>query len=320
MNVLIVHAHPEQQSFSSAMARTAAETLAQQGHNVSFSDLYAMGFDPVSGRKNFTTIKDPDFFKQQQEELHATEHNGFAPEIEAEIRKVEAADLLIFSFPLWWFGMPGVLKGWVDRVFPMGRVYGGEKLYENGLGSRRKARAMVLITTGGGPAGYSGKGVHPSLSTILAPIYHGVFWFNGFQPLDPFVTWSVARISDQERAEYLEQLKARLKHIASEAPVRLAPLADFPQFGPDTKKRFQVVVRRKQEPDAAYLEKIPQEKARLAELRREGFVLEDAFSASGAEAWRGFLRVRASSKDEALEKLSTLPLAYNLDFELYELA
>src|SRR5579883_1437821 len=178
MNVLIVHAHPEQQSFSSAMARTAAETLAQQGHNVSFSDLYAMGFDPVSGRKNFTTVKDPEFFKQQQEELHATEYNGFAPEIEAEIRKLEAADLLIFSFPLWWFGMPGVMKGWVDRVFPMGRVYGGEKFYENGLGSKRRARAMVLDTAGGRACGIPRKGRQSPAKSNLGSHHHRNFLFN----------------------------------------------------------------------------------------------------------------------------------------------
>src|SRR5215472_5106071 len=135
MNALIVHAHPEPRSFSSALARTAAQTLAEDGHRVTVSDLYVAGFYPVSGRNNFTTIKDAGYFKQQQEEIYATEQNGFVPEIEAEIRKLEEADLLIFSFPMWWFGMPGVLKGWVDRVFPKGWVYGGQKLYEHGLGS-----------------------------------------------------------------------------------------------------------------------------------------------------------------------------------------
>jgi NAD(P)H dehydrogenase (quinone) len=320
LNVFIVHAHPEPQSFSSALARTAAEILAEMGHSVTVSDLYAMDFDPVSGRKNFTTVKDPDFFKQQQEELHATEYNGFAPEIEAEIRKLEAADLLIFSFPLWWFGMPGTLKGWVDRVFPMGRVYGGTKFYENGLGSRRKARALVLMTTGGGPIGYSGHGAHTPLSSILAPVHHGIFWFNGFQPLEPFVAWSVARISDAERVAYLERLRTRLQSIFDEPAIQLPPLADFPEFGPDTKKRFHVVVSRKHAPDEAFLAKIPAEKEHLAALRREGFVLQDAFSPQGAEPWRGFLTVRAASDDEVQDKLRTFPLFPNLNFEVYEIA
>src|SRR6187402_2965580 len=99
-HILIVHAHHEPRSFSSALAKTAAETLTAQGHEVVFSDLYALGFDPVSDRRNFVTTADADYLKQQNEEAYASEHAGFAPEIEAEMRKVEACDLMIFSFPL----------------------------------------------------------------------------------------------------------------------------------------------------------------------------------------------------------------------------
>jgi len=318
LNVLIVHAHPEPQSFSSSLMRHASESLREFGHTVVVSDLYRQGFDPISGRHNFTTIKDTDYYKQQQEEIYASEQNGFAPDVEAEIRKLEAADLLIFSFPLWWFGMPGMLKGWVDRTFAMGRVYGGPKLYEGGLGSRRNARAMVLTTTGGGPIAFSGRGANPAFNSILAPIQHGIFWFNGFRPLEPFIAWSAARVTEEERQGYLDQLKARLKGIFEEDPIILPPLADFPQFGTDSKQRFKVIIRRKQPVDEAYLAKVPQERARIAELRRDGFILDDVFSPPGAEAWRGFLTVRAESQDEARATLNTLPLAYNLDFEIHE--
>lgn len=320
MNILIVHAHPEPQSFSSSLARVASERLTQLGHNITSSDLYAMKFHPVSGRHNFTNMWDAAYFKQQQEELYATEHNGFAHDVEAEVRKIEAADLMIFSFPLWWFGMPGVLKGWVDRCFPMGRVYGGPKFYENGLGSKRNARAMVLLTTGAGDVAYSGRGVNPVLSSILAPIQHGIFWFNGFKPLEPFVAWSAARILNAERTGYLEQLKTRLEYIFDEAPIQLPSLADFPQFGADAKKRFKVVIQRKGPVDEAYAAQIPQERARVAELRRSGFILDDVFSVPNAVKWRGFLTVRAESEDEVDAQLKTLPLAPHLDFEIYEIA
>lgn len=105
-NILIVHAHHEPQSFSSSLAKTAAEMLSDQGHEVVFSDLYAMGFDPVSDRRNFVTTADAAYLKQQREEARASEYGGFAPEIETEMRKVEACDLLVFSFPLWWFSIP----------------------------------------------------------------------------------------------------------------------------------------------------------------------------------------------------------------------
>jgi NAD(P)H dehydrogenase (quinone) len=133
MKVLVVLAHPEPLSFNGAMFRTAVEKLMMEGHEVETSDLYQMDFDAVSGRHNFTTVKDPNYFKQQMEEMYATESDGFADDIETEIEKIEWCDLMIWQFPLWWFGLPAILKGWVDRVFAMGRTYGGDKLYANGV-------------------------------------------------------------------------------------------------------------------------------------------------------------------------------------------
>jgi NAD(P)H dehydrogenase (quinone) len=133
MTVFIVSAHPEPKSFNGALFQTAQETLRAAGQTVVTSDLYAMEFVPVSDRRNFTTVKNPELFKQQIEEMHATEVGGFASDLEAELRKMEACDLIIWPFPLWWFGLPGILKGWVDRVFAMGRTYGCERFYENGV-------------------------------------------------------------------------------------------------------------------------------------------------------------------------------------------
>jgi NAD(P)H dehydrogenase (quinone) len=110
MNVFVVLAHPEHQSFNGAMFRTAVDTFGAS-HELRTSDLYAMQFDPASSRRNFITVKDPGYFKQQVEELHASESYGFAEEIEQEIQKIEWCDLMIWQFPLWWFGLPGVLKG-----------------------------------------------------------------------------------------------------------------------------------------------------------------------------------------------------------------
>ena len=90
------------------------------------------------------------YLRRQVEEAHASEVGGFAPDLEKEIRRLEVCDMLIFSFPLWWFGMPAILKGWVDRVFASRRIYGGGKIYETGLGRAQK-RALILMTTGGGP-------------------------------------------------------------------------------------------------------------------------------------------------------------------------
>ncbi|MBK1883894.1 NAD(P)H-dependent oxidoreductase [Luteolibacter pohnpeiensis] len=213
-NILIVHAHHEPKSFSSALAQTAKEVLTRQGHEVVFSDLYAMKFDPVSDRRNFRSVANPDYLKQQVEETYATNHNGFAADLETEMRKIEACDLLIFSFPLWWFSMPAILKGWVDRVFAYDRFYGAGRWYDTGHFQGK--RAMVLMTTGSDEEKYSGRGPHASLEVLLAPIHHGIFRFNGFSPLSPFVAWSAAHGTDSDRGLVIEAWKQRLKNLLTE--------------------------------------------------------------------------------------------------------
>ncbi len=319
MKILIVHAHDEPKSFCSALARRAEEVFKAQGHTVDFADLHAEQFNPVSDRRNFSSVKDTDYLKQQVEETHVTEVGGFAPDLEKEIRRLEACDLLIFSYPLWWFGMPAILKGWVDRVFAYGRIYGGPKIYEGGLGQSSK-RALVLLTTGGGPDVYGGYGVNPPLTTILAPVQHGTFWFNGFLPLAPFVAWSPARISPEERSNYLEALAMRLQDINTEQPLVLPPLADFPGWGKDSKKRFMVTVTRTQPVDEKFKSLIPAEQSHLAEWRRLGLVLEFHMMPPQAEPWRAFMLIRETDAAAVQKQLATLPLAPWLSFETVEVS
>jgi putative NADPH-quinone reductase len=147
MKVFMVYWHAEPQSFNGALFQTAQETLTALGHDVRMSDLYDMRFDPVSDRRNFTSVKDATYFNQQVEEMHASAVGGFAADIEAEMQKLEWGELMLWQFPLWWFGLPAVFKGWVDRVFAMGRTYGGDRRFETGV--FRGKQAMLSVTTGG---------------------------------------------------------------------------------------------------------------------------------------------------------------------------
>lgn len=219
MNVFIVYWHAEPQSFNGAMFRTARETLASAGHAVRSSDLREMKFDPTSDRRNFTTTKNPAFFKQQIEELHATEHLGFAADIEAEMEKLEWCELMIWQFPLWWFGLPAVLKGWVDRVFAMGRMYGGPRTYAGGV--FRGRRAMLSLTTGGPEQAFRRGGSNGDIAGILRPIQRGMLQFVGFDVLAPQVVYGPARMTDDERQKHLALYAARLRDIARESPIEV---------------------------------------------------------------------------------------------------
>ena len=217
MKVFIVFAHAEPRSFNGALLDTARDTLRAAGHTVTISDLYAMKFNPVSDRRNFTSVKDPDYFKQQIEEMHASEVHGFAPDIEAELRKMEECDLMIWQFPLWWFGLPGILKGWVDRVFVMGRTYGNERYYENGVFKGK--RALLSLTTGGLPPNYLKGGWAGDIHAILRPIQRGMLRFIGFDVLAPNIVYGPVRITPEQRQAGLEAWAARLKGIENEPPI-----------------------------------------------------------------------------------------------------
>jgi NAD(P)H dehydrogenase (quinone) len=195
--------------------------LTAQGHTVTVSDLYAIGFHPSSDRSNFATIAEGDYFKPQTEESYASQHDGFAPDLESEIGKLETCDLLIFQFPIWWFGLPAILKGWVDRVFVMGRIYGGGRVYETGI--FRGRRAMLSLTTGAPPDSWMQGGRHGDLAAILRPIHRGIFQFVGFDVLCPQLSCSPARISNEERMAMLNDWRRRIAGLFDEAPIEVGP-------------------------------------------------------------------------------------------------
>lgn len=227
MNILIVFAHPELQSFNGALLRTAIATLTAAGHVVQVSDLYADAFDPVSDRRNFTTVYEAAFYKQQAEERYAVEHLGFATDIEAEFQKIAWCDLMIWQFPLWWLSVPGILKGWVDRVFAMGRAYGrasgNGQLYAQGAFQGKKA--LLSLTTGSTEADYQPGGLQGDLGAILRPIHRGMLHFTGFTVLPPHVVYGPARQSAAERGVALATWAARLPGLAQELPLPADALA-----------------------------------------------------------------------------------------------
>jgi len=217
MNVFVVYWHPEPKSFNGAMFRNARKVLADVGHDVKTSNLHELQFDPVSSRKNFSSVKDQDYFKQQIEEMYATDINGFSAEIQAEMEKIEWCDLMIWQFPLWWFGLPGIFKGWVDRVFAMGRIYGSGHIYETGV--FRGKKAMLSLTTGGPEEAYCKGGFNGDINAILRPIHRGMLEFVGFEVLAPQIVYAPVRMTDEERKKHLTTYSTRLENIAHEQPI-----------------------------------------------------------------------------------------------------
>jgi NAD(P)H dehydrogenase (quinone) len=224
MNTLIVHAHPEPTSFNAALRDTARHTLEGLGHQVEVSDLYAMQFNPVVGRGDFTTVQNPQRFNVTLEQRHAVQHDGLAPDLAAELAKLQRAELLILQFPLWWFGLPAILKGWIDRVFISGVVYGRSDLYERGR--LKGKRAMVCTTTGGPPGAFGPNSLNGEILDILAPLHRGVLAFTGMTVLPPFVNYHVPYEGDASRAVMLEAYRAHLAQLDTLEPLAMPKMAD----------------------------------------------------------------------------------------------
>lgn len=225
MNVLIVHAHPEPQSFTTAMKDLAVQELTNAGHQVEVSDLYAMNFNPVASAADFGSRKNPDYLVYALEQRINYENQTIAPDIAAEIEKLVAADLVIFSFPLYWFSVPAILKGWIDRVLVSGLTYGGKRFYDQG-GLKGK-KALLSFTLGGREHMFGPDAIHGEIETMLRPVLRGTLYYVGMDVLPPFIGYHVPYISPEARQQILEDYKQYLQNLDQLQPLEFPTLDQF---------------------------------------------------------------------------------------------
>ena len=222
MKVLIVHAHPEPQSFGAALRDRALQTLSGAGHAVQVSDLYAMDFEPVARGSDFTQRRFADKLQYDREQKFAAAHDAFAPDIQAEIDKLLWSDLLILQFPLWWFSVPAIMKGWIDRVLANGVAYGAGKRIETG--GLRGRSAMIATTTGCREEMMACDGLLGT-AVILWPCSTAPRLL-GAAGAATFVGWSI-QYRPRQRGACLDAHEAHLRGIEHEAAMPSHPLSDF---------------------------------------------------------------------------------------------
>lgn len=225
MKVLIVFAHHEAKSFNAALLARSVEELTAQRHEVRVSDLYAMNFNPVATAADFHERRFPDVLQYDREQKHSHLHQSFSADIAGEIEKLLWCDMLILQFPLWWFSVPAIMKGWIDRVFVNGAVYGAGRRYDTG--GLKGRRAMVVTSTAALEGMAAPDGLVGSLDTILWPIQNGTLAYAGCEVLPPFVSWNVNFVDDATRRSYLDGYAARLRMLATAEPMFFHPLSDF---------------------------------------------------------------------------------------------
>lgn len=227
MKILLVLAHPEPQSFNGAMRDTARRVLTESGHQIIESDLYAMRWHAVLGPENFEMAQLP--FNAQAAQRSAVATGTQSADVLAEQTKLAWADLVIVIFPVWWFGIPAILKGWIDRVFALDVAYGGGHWFDSGI--YRGKRALICCTTGALSDRFSEHGLFGPIDWVLHPLRVGTFNFCGFDTLEPFIAWAAGHRDEASRRALMEQWAERLSNVELDIPQPFRHLAEYPSPG-----------------------------------------------------------------------------------------
>ena len=217
--ILVVSAHPDPRSLNGALTSFAVEHLLAAGHEVRVSDLYAMKWNATVDADDFPDRTGAGPLNVPAAQEQATLGGRLTPDVAAEQEKVLWSDAIVLQFPMWWFSLPAILKGWVDRVFTNGFAYGPAvppPYTEGALGGRR---ALLSVTIGARESAFSDRGVHGRLADVLFPVQHGVLWFTGMAPLAPFAVYDTVGLSAEAYAAVKREYGRRLDELFTAEPV-----------------------------------------------------------------------------------------------------
>jgi NAD(P)H dehydrogenase (quinone) len=225
MNVLLIYAHPEPRSLNGSIRDFMVDRFVRTGHTVEVSDLYAMRWKASLDADDFPSRDAMQPFSPSADSKLAFAEGAQTADVAAEQDKLRRADLVIFQFPMWWFSMPAIMKGWFDRVYAYGFAYGVGEHSETRWGKRygegafKGKRAMLVVTTGGWAEHYSERGINGPIDDLLFPIQHGILFYPGFDVLPPFVMFKSSAMDATRHTETLSALGARLDNAMLAAPI-----------------------------------------------------------------------------------------------------
>ena len=232
MRAHVVLAHPEPASFNGRLAGITREALGAAGWRTSFSDLCAMDFDPREGPQRSRPRRSPHGFDAQTEQRAASEAGTLPDDVRGEIDRLLACDLLVVHFPLWWFGMPAILKGWLDRVFVHGTMHRSRRRFDTGVCA---GKAMIAcVTTGASAETCACDGYEGDVQLHLWPLLFA-FRYVGFEVLAPEVLHGVtggpAAAGTRLRDGHAARWRAALDGLATRPRVPYNRDGDFDATG-----------------------------------------------------------------------------------------
>jgi NAD(P)H dehydrogenase (quinone) len=186
MKNLIIYAHPNSGSLNHFFKQTILETLQESGEEIEVRDLYEINFNPV------LSLND----------MNGQRMGKVAPEIHTEQDFITWADRIIFVYPIWWTGMPAIMKGYIDRVFSYGFAYRYDNGVQKGLLTGKKT--IIVNSHGKSNAEYEASGMDKALALTSDT---GIFTYCGLDIQAHYYFDKADRASDENIEEWKNQIQ-----------------------------------------------------------------------------------------------------------------
>ncbi len=186
MNILLIYAHPDKESFLSLMKRTFVTAAEEAGNKVIIRDLLDIKFDPILGYNDLKRIR----------------QGKVSNDVKQEQDFIDWADLLVVMYPVWYMSMPAVIKGYFDRVFTKGFAFRFDGSTVHGLLENK--RVFLISTSGLDKSLYDTMYLIENLNHIVD---YGIFEFCGMEVVAHEYFWSIPFLSEEEKENILKEIK-----------------------------------------------------------------------------------------------------------------
>lgn len=185
MKHLIIYAHPNPESLNAQLKLTVVEALEANKHEVIVRDLYAIDFNPVLSAEDMTGQR----------------KGTVTDEVKKEQKYISWADCITFIYPIWWTGLPAMMKGYIDKVFSYGFAYQYYKGVQEGLLAEKQA--FILNTQGKSHDEYNRIGMNKALSLTSDK---GIYRYCGFEVREHFFFDKADRATAQTVEKWKRQI------------------------------------------------------------------------------------------------------------------
>ena len=189
MKNLIVYAHPNSGSLNHFFKQTVLESLQESGEEIAIRDLNEINFNPVLSL----------------EDMNGQRMGTVADDVKTEQDFITWADRIIFIYPIWWTGMPAIMKGYIDRVFSYGFAYRYDQGVQKGLLTGKKT--IIINSHGKSNAEYEAMGMDKAL---ILTSDTGIFTYSGLEIQQHFYFDKADRASADNISDWESQIQTIL--------------------------------------------------------------------------------------------------------------